>query len=306
MNVVSSPTKSKGAALILALAALLSSSQALAAVQAVVPHLDHVVVVIMENKSYNQARVQAYTASLMAAGSYCSNSSAVTHPSQPNYIALWAGSTLGVTNDICPAPGSPFSAENLGHACETAGLTWRAYSEDLSAASSVLCTNNGGLYTRKHDPWTNFNNLNHFNERPYSDLALDIAANTLPNLVFVIPNNCNNTHNCTLAVGDTWLSNNIPALVTAAGPTGCVILTWDEDDSASFNRILTVFAGPAVNTGFVSPGAVTHYNVLRTICDALGLAPFGNAASATPITDIWVPTIGVESHAWGSVKSLYR
>jgi phospholipase C len=306
VNAVLPPAKSKGPALIVALAALLAASRAPAAIQATVPHLNHVIVVIMENKSYAQAGSQPYTAGLMAAGSYCSNSSAVTHPSQPNYIALWAGSPLGVISDVCPAPGSPFGAENLGHACEAAGLTWRAYSENLSAASSVLCTNNGTLYTRKHDPWTNFNNLTHLNERPYTDLAADIAGNTLPNLVFVIPNNCNNTHDCTLAVGDTWLSNNIPALVAAAGPTGCVILTWDEDDNTSFNHILTVFAGPPVNTGYVSPGAVNHYNVLRTICDALGLAPFGNAANATPITDVWVPTIAVENHAWGSVKTLYR
>ncbi len=302
MNVVS-PTQSKGAALIVALAALLSAGRAQAAS---VPHLDHVIVVVMENKSYNQVRVLPYTASLIAANSHCSNSFAITHPSQPNYIALWAGSLLGVNSNQCPAFGSPFSAENLGHACEAAGLTWRAYSENLSAAGSVLCTNDGMLYTRKHDPWTNFNNLNHLNERPYSDLALDIANNTLPNLVFVIPNNCNNTHDCALAVGDTWLSNNIPAMVAAAGPNGCVILTWDEDDSASFNRILTVFAGPMVIPNFVSPGTVNHYNLVRTICDALGLAPFANAVTAAPITDVWVPTISIENNAWGGVKSLYR
>src|SRR4029453_4794526 len=93
---------------------------------AVVPPHDHVIVVIMENKSYFQVRTHPYTASLIAAGASFSASYGITHPSQPNYFALWAGSTLGVTTNACPVPGSPFAAENFGHACEAAGLTWGA------------------------------------------------------------------------------------------------------------------------------------------------------------------------------------
>src|SRR5262249_29599469 len=55
---------------------------------AVAPHHDHVVVVVMENKSYDEARGQPYTSSLLAAGATLTNSIAVTHPSQPNYFAL--------------------------------------------------------------------------------------------------------------------------------------------------------------------------------------------------------------------------
>src|SRR5436189_6192024 len=120
------------------------------------------------------------------------DSYAITHPSQPNYLALWAGGTLGVTSNTCPAPGSPFVAENLGHACEAAGRTWRSYSESLPAAGSTVCKVDSGLYTRKHCPWTNFSNLNHRNERPYSDFSVDLARGTLPDLAFVVPNNCDN------------------------------------------------------------------------------------------------------------------
>src|SRR5262245_21702919 len=98
------------------------------------PHLDHVIVVVMENKNFSQVSTQPYTASLIASGTLLSNSYAVTHPSQPNYLALWSGSTQGVSNNNCPAPGSPFTTENLGHAVQAAGLTWRAYSEGLPAA----------------------------------------------------------------------------------------------------------------------------------------------------------------------------
>jgi len=276
------------------------------AARAAVPSLDHVIVVIMENHSYDQVRSQPYTAGLIAGSSACASSFAITHPSQPNYIAMWAGSTLGTTNDVCPAPGSPFTAENLGHACEAKGITWRAYSENLPSAGSPACTASGTLYTRKHDPWTQFSNLTHLNERPYGDLAADLAAHTLPRLAFVVPNNCNNTHDCTVATGDAWLAANLPAMISGAGSNGVVILTWDEDNNLAGNHILTVFAGATVKTGFTSPGTVNHYNVLRTICDALGLTPFAGAATAAPIIDVWGGTTAAKALSWGTLKLHYR
>ena len=252
-----------------------------------VPRLDHVIVVVMENKNYEQVLKAPYIASLVASASSFSDYHAITHPSQPNYLALWAGSTLGVRDNNCPATGSPITAENLGHACEAAGISWRSYAEDLPSVGSGQCKANGDLYARKHNPWTNFSNLNHRNERPYADLAKDIAAGQLPNLAFVTPNQCHDAHSCPLAKGDAWLSRNLPAMVKAVGPQGIVVLTWDEDDDGPSNHVLTVVAGGPVKAGYVSPRKVSHYTLLRTLCDALNLPAFGDARSETPITDIW-------------------
>jgi acid phosphatase len=280
-----------------------------------VPHHDHVIVVIMENHSYDEVRVLPYTASLLTQGATLANSYAVTHPSQPNYIALWAGDPLGVTTDACPAPGTPLMAENFGHACETAGLGWRAYCENLAIVGSPSCSYNGsassGLYVRKHAPWTNFGNLDQTRARPYTDLATDIAAGQLPPLAFVIPNNCHNSHNsstpgCGIADADAWLGANLPAMIQAAGPRGLVVLTWDEDDSGSANHVLTAFAGGLVQPGAVSNRRVTHYTVVRTICDALGLAPFGQAVSESPIDDVWLQPTSANGHSWGALKTHYR
>ena len=274
-----------------------------------VPALDHIVVVIMENKNYDSVRLLPYTASLIGSNASFSASFAITHPSQPNYLALWSGSTQGVTNDACPPPGSPYSTENLGHACEAAGLTWRAYSENLPAVGSGVCTAGGTLYTRKHDPWTDFSNLDHTRERTYNDLLVDEAGGTLPNLAFVIPNNCHNSHDtgCTAAAADVWLSQNMPAMITAAGPHGLVVLTWDEDDGSAFNHILTVFVGPRVRTGYLSATHITHYTLLRTLCAALRIAPFGAALQETPITDVWISdVVGVQQSSWCNVKRMYR
>ena len=244
----------------------------------------------MENKSDEQAlnpHTCPFTAELASAWTQFSRSYAITHPSQPNYIALWAGSTLKVTSNACSPHGSPFGAENLGHALETAGKTWRAYSEGLPSPGSSVCITRGKLYTRKHEPWTQFGNLTHANERPYRDLAADIASRKLPDLAFVVPDNCHNTHDCPLATGDAWLARELPAMIEAVGRRGLVVLTWDEDDRSGENRILTVFAGPAVKPGYRSTRRITHYTLLRTLCDGLGIAPFGAAAAETAITDVW-------------------
>jgi acid phosphatase len=255
-----------------------------------VPALDHVIVVVMENKGYPEASAPPYTASLIASSAQFPAFYAYYHPSQPNYLVLWSGDNQGVTTDACPAPGSPFMTENLGHACEVAGKTWRTYAEDLPGPGSSVCFNNSSLYVRRHCPWTYFGNLNHANERPFSDLATDIANQTLPNLAFVMPNNHNNTHDSgyDASYGDAWLANNLPAMINAVGPNGIVVLTWDEDDGIHGNRVLTVIHGAWVIPGYVSTNFYLHWNLIRTICDGLGIAAPGLAPTADPIEEIWL------------------
>src|SRR5262249_46666878 len=151
-------------------------------------------------------------------------------------------------------------------------------------AGSTVCSADGsastGLYTRKHDPWTYFTNLDHSNERPYSELAGVLAAHALPNLTFVIPNNCHNSHNSstagrTLADGDTWLSTNLPPILAELGPDGLLILTFDEDDSSSSNHILVEVTGPHVVTGSIHAAVTSHYAIQRMICEVLGLGVEG-------------------------------
>jgi hypothetical protein len=147
------------------------------------------------------------------------------------------------------------------------------------------------MYKRKHHPCPDFSNLTHSKEYPYTRLATDIAAGTLPKLSFVVPNMCHDMHDCSTSTGDTWLSNNLPAMISAVGPRGLVILTWDEDDKSSSNHILTVFAGPLVKSNYVCSTTFDHYTLVRTICDGLGLSPFANASSKTTPSDVWNPTV---------------
>src|ERR1700712_1094141 len=85
-----------------------------AAAAAAVPRPDHVVVVVMENHSNTDvigSSSAPYINSLARAGANFSQSYAITHPSQPNYLALFSGSTQGVSDNSCP---HSFSTPNLG------------------------------------------------------------------------------------------------------------------------------------------------------------------------------------------------
>ncbi len=259
-----------------------------------VPRLDHVIIVVMENHSYDQVRTLPYISTLISKYTSFSQSYAVAHPSQPNYLALWAASTLGISNDNCPPSGSPYSAANLGSYCEAAGLTWKSYCENLPSVGSTVCSSSDNLYRRKHHPCPDFSNLAHSRECPYNQLATDIAAGTLPTLSLVVPNMCHDMHDCSDSTGDTWLSNDLPAMISAVGQRGLVILTWDEDDRSSGNHILTVFAGPMVKSNYVCSQTIDHYTVVRTICDVLGLSSFANASSKTTPSDVWNTVTAVE------------
>src|SRR5580704_12602328 len=101
-------------ALACALALLASATQARAAAK--LPRPAHVVVIVDENRSLAQVldyRGAPYINSLIANGAIFTDAHGVTHPSLPNYFALFAGLT-NTNDDGCPATGIPSDAPNLG------------------------------------------------------------------------------------------------------------------------------------------------------------------------------------------------
>ncbi|HKT04880.1 MAG TPA: alkaline phosphatase family protein [Rugosimonospora sp.] len=273
-------------ALAASLAAVLTSGSgaARAAVApAALPSFDHIVVVIEENHSFSEVIGDSsapYLTSLADGGANMTQSFAVTHPSQPNYLALFSGSTQGTTSDSCP---HTFSAENLGHQLIAAGLTFKGYSESMPSDGYTGCTS--GRYARKHNPWVNFTNVPASSNVRFSTFPTDYT--TLPKLSFVVPNLCDDMHDCSVSTGDSWLQTNLGAYATwAASHNSLLAVTFDEDDSSASNQIPTLFSGAHVATGAYAEH-ITHYSVLRTLESLTGLACVGSSCSASPITDIW-------------------
>jgi hypothetical protein len=251
-----------------------------------VPTPDHVVIVIFENTSQTSIignPSAPYFNQLASTGANFTSSFAIEHPSQPNYLDLFSGGNQGVTNDSCP---HTFSATNQAAQLIAAGKTFTGYSENLPSAGSTACTS--GRYARKHNPWVNFTNVPASANQPLTAFPTDFT--TLPTLSWVVPNLCNDMHDCSVATGDKWLKSHLDAYAQwAKTHNSLLITTFDEDDFSSNNRIATIFTGQQVKPGAYS-NRVDHFSVLRTIEDMYGLPYAGKAAQATSITNVWNST----------------
>ncbi len=242
---------------------------------------DHVVVVVFENHSRSEVLdAGGYFRTLAAKGANLSASYAVTHPSQPNYLALYGGGTRGISNDSCP---HRLKGNHLARQLTRNGLGFRAYSEGLPKAGSTVCRS--GRYVRRHAPWVNYASFLQRQHVPFSRFPSDYT--TLPTVSFVIPDLCHDMHNCSLATGGAWLKKQLGGYATwARTHNALLVVTFDEDDHDAGNNIYTVLVGEHVVPGEYAQ-RVDHYSVLRTIEDLYGLAPLRRAADATPISGIW-------------------
>jgi hypothetical protein len=255
------------------------------------PRPAHTVVVILENHSYSDiigSSSAPYINSLRGQGANFTNSHAVAHPSEPNYLALFAGTTEGLSDDSCP---HTYDGANLGSGLAASGQTFAGYSESMPHDGYTGCGR--GRYARKHNPWVNFSNLTPGVNLTFGSFAPDDSR--LPTVAFVVPDLCNDMHDCSVATGDAWLASHIdPYVRWAATNDSLLVLTFDEDrNNTADNQIPTLFVGPMVQPGDY-PVRIDHYAVLRTLEDMYGVAPTGNAAARAAITAVWqtapVPT----------------
>jgi phosphatidylinositol-3-phosphatase len=250
-------------------------------------HPAHVVVVIEENKSFSTIIGNPdapYINELAKQGFLFTDAHAVMHPSQPNYVALFTGSTYGLTDDSCP---HDLSGPNLAGELQARKLSFAIYSEDLPSAGFSGCSGNAGLYRRKHNPVVNFqaDDVPASMNLPFRDFPEDYSR--LPTVAFVVPNMLDDMHDGTIAQGDTWLRLHMGRYALwARTHDSLLIVTWDESDANSFsNQVPLIVAGARIRSG-KDDSYIDHYGLLRTLDDFYGLKPLGRSAAASPANSL--------------------
>jgi acid phosphatase len=238
-----------------------------------VPRLEHVVVVVFENEE----RVgvlgsgAAPTFDRLAADyAQATDDRAVAHPSLPNYLALVSGSTHGVTNDCqdCPQSGP-----TIGSLLTERGRSWGSYAEGYPS---------GSRFAKKHVPFLYFpggashvHPLAAFNPR------------RLPAFAFVTPDLCHDMHDCSIATGDRWLAKFIKPFVSVKSTAVFIVFDEGSSDLGGGGQVALLVVGSSVKPHSRYTAPTSHYGLLRTTEDVLGLPRLGASRSANPLTGIW-------------------
>jgi phosphatidylinositol-3-phosphatase len=214
-------------------------------------------VVVEENHSQSSVLSgMPYLTSLADTYGQTSAYQAVAHPSLPNYLAIIGGSTFAVTDDRPPADHPVPGASVLDLAIAKAA-TAKAYIEDMHGPCALVSS---GEYAVKHNPWAYFadqtdrRNCQNFDVPAGTPtggaLHDDVQTGTLPTVGMLIPNLCNDAHNCPLATADAWLQQWLPTLMQGpdyrAGHLAIVII-FDEDDNSGTNTVLATVIAPTVH-----------------------------------------------------------
>jgi hypothetical protein len=273
---------------------------------------DHIVVVVEENKDFEEIIGNAaapYLNKLAAEGAVLTRMFAEEHGSQGNYFWLFSGSNQNVGYDN-KLPATKFAAANLGAALVAKGFTFKGYSQSLPAIGAEVERIPRGclypcLYGRKHVPWISFKNvpngttLETSANLRFADFPADYSR--LPTVAFVIPDMANDMHNgppeTSIPAGDLWLRQNLDRYYQwAKTHDSLLIVTFDENaDTSGYrgltdpaidpggdrrsrdlqNRVPTIFAGARVAPGQADAEPLTHVNILRTIEAIYGLPRAG-------------------------------
>jgi acid phosphatase len=248
-------------------------------------------IIPLENHSRSEALAQMpHLARWAKRYGHATDYHAITHPSLPNYLAIWGGSTFGVSSDCAVgARGCVPTAPSVFGQTRAAGRTVRAYQESMTRPCQ---TSNAGRYAPRHGPWPYWLGSR---ERRWCNtydvpsgtptrgpLAHDIAAGTLPVTGELTPNTCNDGHDCSLATVDNWLARWVPVLTAGrdyrAGRL-TIVITFDEDDYSQQNTVAFVVIDPRLS-GRTVTGRFTHYSLTKWLDDNAGVPELRHARTA--------------------------
>jgi acid phosphatase len=253
----------------------------------------HIFIVVEENTNYASVVGSAsmpYLNSLINQNGLATQYYANTHPSIGNYFMLTTGQIL--TNDDNQTPQTfPVSADNVVRELLAAGKSWKDYAEDLPSVGYV--GGNVGMYAVRHNPLAYLTDVQNSTTQvqnivPFTNFSLDLASGSLPNFSFIVPNLCNDAHNCGLNVADAWLSAHIDPLLKSSlfQKDGLLIIVFDESSNDNTNgggRVAAVLSSPAFSrVAYQSITVYQHESVLRLILEGLGVKVLPGAAATAP------------------------
>jgi acid phosphatase len=248
-----------------------------------------------------------YLNGLASANGLATQYYADAHPSLPNYFELTVGEGTSITGIEGDSYNGVVTQDNVVRALTAAGKTWKSYAESLPSAGYL--GSDSGAYLQRHDPFVYFSDVQSSatqagNIVPFTQLAADMAHNSLPDYAFIVPNVNDDAHNCPagmstctdaqkLAAADQWLSTNIgPLLTSTAFQNSLLIVVFDEGDFTDIayggGQVAAVIVSPLAKAGYQSKTLYQHDSTLRLMMEGLGVTDLpGGAATAPEMTEFF-------------------
>lgn len=251
---------------------------------------DRAIFIIFENASYSKVMKQPFFKKVADQGVLFNNFLAITHPSQGNYVALTSGDLNGVEDDGLVT----VDVRNIVDLLEEKGISWKVYAEDYPGNCFQKWSK--GSYTRKHNPFISYLNIQNNFERCSKIVSgdqfdIDAQKGVLPEYVFYIPNLKNDGHDTGIEYANNWFEKKWspyfrnPQFMKETA----VITTFDESSYTNFkNQIYLSIIGSGVRQGVVNK-ETNLYSLLRLIEDNwfLGdLRKYDSVAAEIP-SSIW-------------------
>jgi acid phosphatase len=252
----------------------------------------HVFIVVEENANFGDVIANPalpYLNGLANQYGLAANYFANAHPSIPNYFELTTGQILTFIDASTPH-SFPVSSENVVRDLLAAGKSWKSYAEDIPSVGYT--GDDTGRYAVRHNPLAYFTDVQNDTHQvqnlvPFSQFASDLNAAKLPDYSFIVPNLCNDAHDCSLGTSDAWLKTNIDPLNQSPQfqKDGLLIIVFDEADTLDLTsgggHVAAIIVSPLAKRGYKSIAFYQHQSVLRLTLEGLGVTKLpGDAATA--------------------------
>jgi hypothetical protein len=229
------------------------------------PHYDHIFVIVEENHGFQDVIGNPAAPNLNALAQQfglATNYFGISHPSEPNYVALLGGNTFGIADDN-PYFLNTVNKPSLISQLDDAGITWKAYLQGLphpgykDICYPARCNGTPDadpLYVSKHDAIQNFttslNPDDWSRQVPLEELDDDLSSSKVPAFGYIIPDECHDMHGdppyCIdggnpgdpqdqrlVTIGDQTLAETVSAITNASfwsKGNNAVVVTYDEGD----------------------------------------------------------------------------
>jgi phosphatidylinositol-3-phosphatase len=287
-----------------ALIALTAALVAAAAARSAPPPFDRpsrVAVLVLENRSYDEVignPEAPYLNGLAHRYALATEYYAIGHPSLPNYIALIGGSTHAIRSDC---NGCDVEAHSLVGQLDAAGLSWKAYFEDLTSNRRPGATT--AAYTPHYNPFVYYEGirssaLGRSRVVDFDELRSDLRRRTLPRFSWIAPGVRHDGHSSSLRAADRFAARLVPRILRALGARGVLFVTWDEgarsdrsgvDGTRGGGHVALIAVGGDARRAAAASTPANHYALLHTVEAAFELPPLGYAAEAPLLSGLLRP-----------------